>query len=165
MKKFSCVALTFEPRMNTAVFMNYRVVIHEELTELSFLMNGMACLFPPGCFTGRGSTPLLVPGAAAQRWLPGGRRGGKLAERTRARSNQTPQSANTQQAACTQTLAHHTAAHPGQTEHPLTSCLSALSFALSLSSYHTNIIWYCWLLSVSENSLTHSPLPVKIGTE
>lgn len=75
------------------------------------------------CFTGCSSTPLLVPGAAAQRRLPGGWRGGELAERSPARSRQTPQPTNTQQAAGTQTLAHHAATHPVQTQHSFTLLL------------------------------------------
>lgn len=71
------------------------------------------------CFTGRGSASLLVPGAAAQRRLPGRRGGGELAEWPPARPHQTAQPADTQQAAGTQTLAHHAAAHPGRRGHPL----------------------------------------------
>lgn len=64
--------------------------------------------------TGGGSTSVLVPGAAAQRRVPGGWRGGELAKWPPARAHKTPQPADAQQAAGTQTLAHHTAAHPGQ---------------------------------------------------
>lgn len=64
--------------------------------------------------TGGGPTSVLVPGAAAQRRIPGGWRGGELAKRPGARAHQTPQPADAQQAAGTQALAHHTAAHPGQ---------------------------------------------------
>lgn len=94
-----------------------------------FQWSGLEFLFPAvnldrslrlaGC----SSAPLLIPGAAAQRRLLGGRRGGELAKRPGARSRQTPQPANTQQAAGTQTLAHYAAAHPGQTHLPLTHSL------------------------------------------
>lgn len=64
--------------------------------------------------SGGGPTSVLVPGAAAQRRIPGGWRGGELAKRPGARAHQTPQPADAQQAAGAQALAHHTAAHPGQ---------------------------------------------------
>lgn len=67
--------------------------------------------------TGRSSTSVPVPGAAAQRRFPGGWRGGELAGRPGARTQQTAQPADAQQTAGTQALAHHAAAHPGQTAH------------------------------------------------
>lgn len=71
--------------------------------------------FPFALFlTGGSSTSVPLPGAAAQRRIPGGWRGGELAKRPRARAHQTPQPADAQQAAGAQALAHHTAAHPGQ---------------------------------------------------
>lgn len=141
--KFSCVALTSELFMSTDC--SYALCSCYTQTSVLFLKDLVPLLFPnvssSWCFTGCCSTPLLVPGAAAQRRLPGGRRGGELAERPEARSHQTLQPANTQQAAGTQTLAHHTAAHPGQTQHPLTPRLSlCCSLTHILSSYHSNVI-------------------------
>lgn len=65
---------------------------------------------PAGC----SPTPVPVPGAAAQRRLPGGWRRGELAERRAARAHQAAQPAHPQQAAGAPTVAHHAAAHPGQ---------------------------------------------------
>lgn len=59
-------------------------------------------------------TPVPIPGAAAQRRLPGGGRRGELAERSAARVLQAAQPAHPEQAACSPAVAHHAAAHPGQ---------------------------------------------------
>lgn len=110
------------------------------------------------CFAGCGSSPLPVSGAAAQRRLPGGWRRGELAEWPPTRSNQTPQPADTQQAAGTQTLAHHTAAHPGQTHHPHTACLSLrcclfqwcyLTLWILVCIWNRSLTVPCFLLNLS----------------
>jgi len=112
-EKYICVALTSEPLFlylwAWAVLMHFDTGIHRAVMKLCFSWMGWLC------FSGCGSTSLLVPGAAAQRRLPRRWRGGELAERPQARSHQTPEPANPQQTAGTQTLAHHAAAHPGHT--------------------------------------------------